>query len=190
MEQATAFRKLWVDTFGNMASVWSQYSPGSPPTDEMRKMRGGMLKALAGTWDEYMRTPQFMEMMKASLNGALDLRRMARDGINKVHEQFEMPTKEDIDSVLLAIRHVERRVLDRLEGIDDRVRNITGQIEKLEESAGKRESGAGDLAERLDQIDKRIGKIDGGVGKLGERIEALSKGAGRPAAAKGKASTK
>jgi hypothetical protein len=30
----------------------------------MRKMRGGMLKVLAETWDEYMRTPRFMEMMK------------------------------------------------------------------------------------------------------------------------------
>jgi hypothetical protein len=64
-----------------MASVWSQFSPGSPPSDEMRKMRGGMLKVLAETWDEYMRTPQFMEMMKASLNGTLDLKRMAHDAI-------------------------------------------------------------------------------------------------------------
>ena len=32
-----------------------------------------------------------MEMMKASLNGALDLKRMARDEMNRVHEQFETP---------------------------------------------------------------------------------------------------
>ena len=51
-----------------------------------------------------------MEMMKASLNGALDLKRMARDGMNRVHEQFENPSKEDIDGVLMAIRHVERRL--------------------------------------------------------------------------------
>src|SRR5271165_5774327 len=58
---------------------------------------------LAETWDEYMRTPLFMEMMKGSLNGALDLKRMARDGMNRVHEQFENPSKEDIDGVLMAI---------------------------------------------------------------------------------------
>jgi hypothetical protein len=52
-----------------------------------------MLKVLAETWDEYMRTPLFMEMMKASLNGALDLKRMARDGMNRVHEQFENPSQ-------------------------------------------------------------------------------------------------
>ena len=144
MEQAAAFQKLWLDSFGNMANVWSQFSPGSPPPEEMRKARNGMLKALAGTWDEFMRTPQFMEMMKASLNGSLDLKRMARDGMNKVHEQFETPSKEDLDSILLAIRHVERRILDRVEGVDDRVLNITerleklgGRIEELSKEAGK-----------------------------------------------------
>jgi hypothetical protein len=105
----------------------------------MRKMRGGMLKVLAETWDEYMRTPLFMEMMKASLNGALDLKRMARDGMNRVHEQFESPSKEDIDGVLLAIRHVERRLLDRLEGLDDRVANLDQKIDKVDQRIAKQE---------------------------------------------------
>ena len=138
-DQVAAFQKLWTDSFANMAGVWSQFSPGSPPTDEMRKMRGGMLKVLGETWDEYMRTPQFMEMMKASLNGALDLKRMARDGMNRVHEQFENPSKEDIDGVLLAIRHVEGRLLDRLEGLDDRVMNLNEKIDKVDQRIAKQE---------------------------------------------------
>jgi hypothetical protein len=136
-DQVTAFQKLWTDSLANMASVWSQFSPGSPPADEMRKLRGGMMQVLAETWDAYMRTPQFMEMMKASLNGALDLKRMARDGINRVHEQFENPSKNDIDDVLLAIRHVERRLLDRLEGLDDRVANLDEKIDKVEQRISK-----------------------------------------------------
>ena len=138
-DQVAAFQKLWTDSFANMASVSSQFSPSSPPSDEMRKMRGGMLKVLAETWDEYMRTPQFMEMMKASLNGALDLKRMARDEMNRVHEQFENPSKEDIDGVLLAIRHVERRLLDRLEGLDDRVANLDEKIDKVDQRIAKQE---------------------------------------------------
>ena len=138
-DQVAAFQKLWTDSFANMAGVWSQFSPGSPPVDEMRKIRGGMLQALAQTWDEYMRTPQFMEMMKASLSGALDLRRMARDGMNRVHEQFENPSKEDINEVLLAVRHVERRLLDRLEGLDDRVANLDEKIDKVDQRIAKQE---------------------------------------------------
>jgi len=138
-DQVTAFQKLWMDSFTDMAGVWSQYSASSPPVDEMRKMRGGMLKVLAETWDEYMRTPQFMEMMKASLNGALNLKRMARDGMNRVHEQFENPSKEDIDGVLLAIRHVERRLLERLEGLNERVANLDEKIDKVDQRIAKQE---------------------------------------------------
>jgi len=71
-DQVATFQKLRSDSFANMAGVWSQFSPGSPPFDEMHKMRGGMLKVLAETWDEYMRT----------LSGALDLKRTARYGMN------------------------------------------------------------------------------------------------------------
>jgi uncharacterized protein YdcH (DUF465 family) len=149
-EQAAAFQKLWMDSFANMASVWSQFSPSSPPSDEMRKMRSGMLQVLAETWDEYMRTPQFMEMMKASLNGALDLKRMARDAMNRVHEQFETPSKEDINDVLLAIRHGERRLLDRLEGLDDRVANLDEKIDQIDQRIAKQEN----ASERRGQTSK------------------------------------
>src|SRR5215468_9368717 len=129
-DQVAAFQKLWMNSFTDMADVWSQFSPSSPPLDQMRKMRGGMLKVLAETWDEYMRTPQFLEMMKASLTGALDVKRMAHEGMNRLHEQLENPSKDDIDDIFLAIRHVERRILDRLEGLDDRVANLNEKIHR------------------------------------------------------------
>jgi hypothetical protein len=138
-EQVTVFQKLWTDSFAKMADVWSRYSPASPPFDEMRKMRGGMLQVLAETWDEYMRTPQFMEMMKASLNSALDLKRIAREGMNRVHGQFENPSKQDIDGVLFAIRHVERRLLERLEELDDRVVDLDQRIDKIDQRIAKQE---------------------------------------------------
>src|ERR1700693_2368569 len=139
-DQVAAFQKLWTDSLANMASVWSQFSPGCARSDEMRNTRGGMLTVLAENWDENMRQPQFMEMMKRSLNGALDLKRIARDGMNRVHEQFETPSKEDIDGVLLAIRHVARRLLDRLEGLDDRVANLDEKIDKVDQRIANQEN--------------------------------------------------
>ncbi len=65
---------------------------------------------------------------------------MARDGMNRVHEQFESPSKEDIDGVLLAIRHVEGRLLDRLEGLDDRVANLDEKIDKIDQRIAKQEN--------------------------------------------------
>ena len=147
-DQVAAFQKLWLDSFADMASIWSQFSPTSPPSDELRKMRGGMLKVLAETWDEYMRTPQFMQLMKASLNGVLDLKQMARDGLNRVHDQLENTTKQDVDDVLMAIRHVERRLLDRLEGIDARVTNMDDRLETVDHRIARQET----AMERLGQV--------------------------------------
>jgi NAD(P)-dependent dehydrogenase (short-subunit alcohol dehydrogenase family) len=70
-DQAASFRKLWTDSFVSMANIWSQFSPGSLPLGEMGKMQGGLLKVLAETRDQYMQT----------LNGALDLKRTAGDGM-------------------------------------------------------------------------------------------------------------
>jgi len=171
-DQVAAFQKLWIDSFADMAGVWSQFSPGSPPSDEMRKMRGGMLQVLAETWDEYMRTPLFMEMMKASLNGALDLKRMARDGMNRVHEQFENPSKEDIDGVLQAIHHVERRLLDRLEGLGDRVANLAEKIDKVNQRIVNQENAIedrmADLDEKIDKVDQRIAEQENAIERLGQ----------------------
>src|SRR5215469_10754957 len=165
-DQAAAFQKLWMDSLTEMAGVWSQYTAGSPPIDEMRKMRGGMLKVLAETWDEYMRTPQFREIMKASLNGALDLKRVAREGMNRLHDQLENPSKEDFDGVLLAIRHVERRILERFEGLDDRVVGLNEKIEKVDQRIGKQEKG-------MSKLDEKIGNVDQLVVNQGNAIERL-----------------
>jgi hypothetical protein len=150
VDQVVAFQKLWLDSFANMASIWSEFSPTSPPMDELRKMRGGMLKVLADTWEEYMRTPQFIHLMNASLNGALDLKRMARDGLNRVHDQLENTTKQDIDGVLMAVRHVERRILDRLEGIEERVTNLDDRLETVDHRIARQET----AIERLGQVIK------------------------------------
>jgi len=147
-DQVAAFQKLWLDSFADMASIWSQFSPTSSPSDELRKMRGGMLKVLAETWDEYMRTPQFLQLMKASLSGMLDLKQMARDGLNRVHDQLENTSKQDVDDVLMAVRHVERRILDRLEGIEERVTNLDDRLETVDHRIARQET----AIERLGQV--------------------------------------
>jgi hypothetical protein len=131
-DQAASLQKIWLDSFAKMAGAFSEMSPLSPPPDQFRTLRSGMLKVLSEFWNEFMRTPQFMEMMKLSINGAFDVRSMMRENMNRIHEQLETPTKEDVDGVLLAIRHVERRVLDRLEGMEDRIASIREALEELE----------------------------------------------------------
>jgi len=142
-EQAANFQKIWMDSLTNVMGAFSQFNPMTPPPEQFRSMRSGMLKALADAWNDFMRSPQFMEVMKVSLNSAFDMRSMMRENMNKLHEQFETPSKEDVDGILLAIRHVERRVLDRLEGMEERAGELSESLERLEdklESLGSKPS--------------------------------------------------
>ncbi|MEI6349508.1 MAG: hypothetical protein WCP06_00205 [Verrucomicrobiota bacterium] len=140
LEQAALFQRLWMDSATKMTGVFSQFSPISPPVEEARKLRDGMLKVLGESCEEFMRTPQFMEVVKTSINAALDLQRFSREGMDRIHDHLQTPDKEDIDGVLLAIRHVERRVLDRLEAMDERVGDIDEQVGRVNDRIKKFES--------------------------------------------------
>ncbi|HEX9786213.1 MAG TPA: hypothetical protein VGA56_26235 [Opitutaceae bacterium] len=132
-QQAATFQKMWTDSFSQMAEVWTRASPGKPPPDVIREMRSGMLKVLADCWEEFMRTPQFMEYMKNSMDGVLALRKLGADMMTRNHHATQSPAREDIDGVLLAIRHMERRLLDRIEEVDAGIAEVGRRVEKLEE---------------------------------------------------------
>lgn len=108
-------------------------------------MRSGMLNVMAQSLDEFMRTPQFLEMMKSTMDGAMQLKGMTREGLHKMQDQFEIPHKEDLDGVLLALRHVERRLLER--------------IEDLEGSMSVLDKRAAETNKELERIDERIGDL-------------------------------
>ena len=168
--QVAAFQKLWMDSFTDTADVWAQFSPNSLLFDEVRRMRGGMLKVLAETWDRYMRTPRFLETMKASLDSALDVKRMAREGFNRLHEQLENPSKDDIDDIFLAIRHVERRILDHLEGLDDRLPNLNEKIDRASEGIIKQENAIINLSERIVNLDQQIATQGNAIEQLEQTV--------------------
>ena len=185
MEQAAAVQKLWMDSFTEMANVWTQFSPSKPPPEELRKMRSGMLKVLTECWDEFMRTPFFMEMMKNSINATLELRKMGQTTAAKVHEQTGVAASEDIDGILMAIRHNERRILDGIEGFVEKFDELGNRLGELEKLLGKIEksSPGGDLSkitervdgvgEKLGQVDRRFGNLENQIGKIHEQISEI-----------------
>jgi hypothetical protein len=133
-QQAAVFQKMWTDSFTQMAEVWGRFSPGKPPPDAIREVRSEMLKVLTEAWDQFMRTPQFLEYMKTSMDGFMDMRKMTADAMTRNHHEMQSPAREDIDGVLLAIRHMERRLLDRIDEVENAVNAAGGRLENIEET--------------------------------------------------------
>ena len=120
-EQFAAYQKIWMETFSRMMQTAFTSAPDSAPPEILRQMRSGIFQALAQSWDEYLRSPQFAESVKQWMDSAIFYRKMTNDLLTKSRHETQDVAREDVDSVLLAVRHLEKRLLDRLEELSSRI---------------------------------------------------------------------
>ncbi len=158
--QASAFQNMWMDSMSGMAKVWSTYSPSNPPPEELKKVRNGMLKAMSNTWEEYMRTPEFLDFMRKTMNSTTQWQKFTKNGANRMQSAMGSSNKDDIQGIMEAIQHVERRVLDSIEDLDGKLSAIRVEVDKLaakSNDAGVRRFEA-EVLKRLNDIEKAMSK--------------------------------
>jgi hypothetical protein len=127
-EQYAAFQKIWTDTFTKMMQVGFTFSPDSAPPEMLKQMRSGIFQAMSQSWNEFLRSPQFLEGTKQWMENAIAFRKMSSDFLTKARHETQATAREDIDAIMLAMRHMETRILDRVE-------KLAQQIEELNERA-------------------------------------------------------
>jgi len=127
--QAVAFQKIWLESMSRLTQSAFAYSPNSASPEYAREVRDGMFKALSQSWDEYLRSPQFQLSMKQWVDNTVAFREASNDFMAKVRQELQAPSCEDIEAVQLNVRHLERRILDRLE-------TLSKQIDDLRQSIG------------------------------------------------------
>jgi len=141
-EQAAAFQKIWMDTFTRMAQAGLSFSPDSTPPEFLRQMRGGIFQALSQSWDEFMRSPQFKESMKAMMDNAIAFRKMSTDFLTDARHGLQGTARADIDSLMLAIRHLETRILDRVEDLSVRLDQLEKKLPGAARNGGPKGAGS------------------------------------------------
>jgi hypothetical protein len=127
--EAAAFQKIWMETMTKVMQAAFTFTPNSPPPEVMRQIRGGIFQALAQSWEEFMRSPQFLEGMKQWMDNAIAFRKMTNDFLAKARTEMQTPSRADIDTVMLTVRHMEKRLLDRME-------ELSGQVAELSQRSG------------------------------------------------------
>jgi hypothetical protein len=132
--EAAAFQRIWLETLSKTMQAAFTLSPDSSPPEILRQIRGGILQALAESWDRFMRSPQFLEGMKQWLESAISFRKLSNELLSKARNDLQAPSRTDIDTIMLAVRHMEKRLLDRIE-------DLSGQVLALKGSAGIKSGG-------------------------------------------------
>lgn len=140
-EQVNAFQKIWTESMTKMMQTAFTMAPNSAPPEVLRQIRSGLFQALAQSWDEFMRSPQFLEGMKNWMDNAINFRKLSNDFMARVRNELQAPSREDIDTVMLSVRHMEKRLLDRVEELARQVselnRRLDGEVRKTTVKAAR-----------------------------------------------------
>ena len=136
-EQAAAFQKIWMESMSKVMQTAFTTGPATPPPEILKQIRSGIFQALAQSWEEFMRTPQFTESMKQWMDNAIHFRKMTNDFMGKVRNEMQAASRDDIDNILLGVRHMEKRLLDRLDQLAEEVGTLKGAPAKRTRRNGK-----------------------------------------------------
>src|SRR5438874_1688911 len=86
-EQVAAFQKIWTESMTQIMQTAFTMTPNSAPPEVLRQIRSGLFQALAQSWDEFMRSPQFLDGMRQCMETAVNFRKMTNDFMARVRNE-------------------------------------------------------------------------------------------------------
>jgi hypothetical protein len=125
-KDATAFQKICLEGMSKAIQAALNSAPGSAPPEMLREMRAGIFETLAESWDEFMRSPQFLAGMRQWTENAITFRKLSNEFMGRMRNEVQAPSCNDLDTVMLTVRHMEKRLLDRLDEISAKLAEFDG----------------------------------------------------------------
>jgi hypothetical protein len=142
-QDVAAFQKKCLESFAKSFQAAFKFSPDSAPPEIMREVRAGIFQALTESWDQFMRSPQFLESLRQWMDNAVTFRTMTNQFLGRLRNEVQAPSRNDIDTVMLAVRHMEKRLLDRLDEVSAQILKANGTSPARPPSApGAKRSGS------------------------------------------------
>jgi methyl-accepting chemotaxis protein len=145
-EQAAAFQKIWMESISKVAQAAFSATPESVPPEILKQMRTGIFEALAKSWEEFMRSPQFLEAVKQMIDNAIAFKKLTSELLTKAHHEMQGTARTDIDTILLSLRHLETQVTDRMDKLAVQMDEVRRRFEQLEKRGRPARTGAAGAA--------------------------------------------
>jgi hypothetical protein len=120
-QNAEMFTKFWTDFANKMATAGFAAAPGAPPPDATRQVRAAMFKAMGEACDEFMRSPQFQEMMKQSLANSIQFRKQLNEWLGQIQHGFQGTSRQDVDELMQVMKHLDQRMSDGFDRLSARL---------------------------------------------------------------------
>jgi hypothetical protein len=108
----------------------SSTTPQTPP-DAFRQIRTAQLNAWGDYFQELMRTPEFLDAVKQWTALNVQFRKQMSDFLGQMQHEFQGASRQDIDQLMLSMRHLERRVVEGVEQLTARLDRLDGCLASL-----------------------------------------------------------
>ncbi|HEY2587780.1 MAG TPA: hypothetical protein VGI81_18690 [Tepidisphaeraceae bacterium] len=140
-ENAAAFTRMWAEMATQMMAASMSFNPTSPPPEASRQVRGAMFDSMARQLDEFMRSPQFLQLTKQWTDWIINSRIQLNDWLTGLRHDTQGTAREDIDNVMVSISHLETRMLDRMEMLAARLDAISTRLDSGANNGHKNTAG-------------------------------------------------
>jgi hypothetical protein len=132
VDGAQMWTRMWMDMATRIAQSNTGYEPDASPPEAARQARSSLFQAMSQHFEQMMRSPQMLEMMKQSMDMMFSSRKQYNDMLSRIRQEMQGTSRRDIDNLMLSVRHMETRVLDRLEEVSFQLEEITRRLDNLE----------------------------------------------------------
>ncbi|MGE5609097.1 MAG: hypothetical protein ACM359_07570 [Bacillota bacterium] len=154
-EQTRQFTEMWTEMASKMMSASTAYEPGASPPDAARQVRSAAFRSMSQFAEQFMRWPQFLTAMRQSMDAAATIQKQINDFMTSMRHNTQGVARDDIDSVLQSVEHLETRLLDRLEDLSDRLDNLSRRLAAAEGN-GKARGGNEDEGSETGERNNRM----------------------------------
>ena len=121
--------QMWTDTWGRMLGAGMSMSGSATPPEAFREARSAMLDAWSDYFQRFMRSPQFLEMLKQTMSANIEFRKQLNDVFGQMQYNLQAASRQDVDQLMSVMRHLEHRVIDGLERVSCRLEEFSGRLE-------------------------------------------------------------
>lgn len=121
---ADPFTKAWSDFMGRMSAAMqpaAQQQPSTWPDESVKQMQRTFFDAMAKQADEYLRSPQFLGMMKQMMDQSIAFKQQLDRFITEAYRGAQAPAQADLQDLAGTLRGIEDRLMTRIEELERRL---------------------------------------------------------------------
>ena len=138
LDSAATMMKMWTDWMSRMMQAGMAFSPDDTPPDAFRNVRSAMLRSWAESWEQFARSPQFLEWMRLAMAGGAHWQKQMMDLFTGMQHQMFGLTQQGMDPMTAVAEGFQRQVMSSSGMLTSQWQQLAQRIDAIEQDIERR----------------------------------------------------